>query len=317
MEAHEINPFIRYAELRTCSVSYKTPVCAYDYRIFIMKEGECTVVVDEGVLSLCKDCCLIIPPGRAYRFLFNVHAPAIMYNINFSLSYLPGNGRALRPDMPERFRSAHMPEQPDPAFFPVTTLIENVSSDIGQYAADLLAARDGRELFFNEICSALLKCILLRLRRMPREGGAPDPRHRFGGEALSGGALPGKHHRGAAGQALRLSSLLSEPALPPAHGPDHSSVPDAVPHEAGLHHAHHHAAHRSGNRGQPWLFHPRLFLRAIQKAAGRNPAGLPKRHAMNSFVPFRENRLGKEKQQETSLLLRQRKGFNRSRLYRK
>lgn len=175
MEAHEINPFIRYAELRTCSVSYKTPVCAYDYRIFIMKEGECTVVVEEGVLSLCKDCCLIIPPGRPYRFLFNAHAPAVMYNINFSLSYLPGNGRALRPDMPERFRPAHMPEQPDSAFFPVTTLIENVSSDIGQYAADLLSARDGRELFFNEICSSLLKCILLRLRRMPREGERQTP----------------------------------------------------------------------------------------------------------------------------------------------
>ena len=40
MNAHELNPFIRYIDLRHCSVSYKTPLKAYDYRLFTIVDGD-------------------------------------------------------------------------------------------------------------------------------------------------------------------------------------------------------------------------------------------------------------------------------------
>lgn len=174
MNAYELNPFIRYIDLRHCSVSYKTPLKAYDYRLFAIVDGECTVNVEGQEISLCKDACLIIPPNRIYRFIFNEHAPATLYNINFSLSYIPLNGRAIRPTVPEYFHPEHMPEAPDPAFFPTPTLIEN-APEIIELVSQLMQERDQREIYFNEICSAMLKRILLQLMRLPKAGAKPVP----------------------------------------------------------------------------------------------------------------------------------------------
>ena len=176
MEASELNPYIRYIDLRHSSVSYKEALKAYDYRLFAIQKGECTAVIEGKEMSLYQDTCLIIPPGWGYRLIFNEHAPAVLYNVNFSLSYLPGNGRAIRPSPVALFHPAHMPEKPDPSFFPVPALIENVP-EIIQDAADLFAERDRRELYFNEICSAMLKAMLLKLLRLPKAGekGVPSP----------------------------------------------------------------------------------------------------------------------------------------------
>ena len=176
MLASELNPYIRFVELRHCAVSYKTPLKAYDYRLFAIAEGECTVFVAGRELSLGKDSCLVVPPACEYRFIFNEHSPVSLYNINFSLRYLPGNGKAIRPDAPERFDPDKMPEEPDHAFFPVPTLIEK-APDVLSWAAELLREREERERGFQEICSALLKAMLLRLNRMPRAGekSAPAP----------------------------------------------------------------------------------------------------------------------------------------------
>ena len=52
MEACEINPYIRYGDIRICSASYRQPVKAYDYRLFAVLEGDCLLELEDGALSL-------------------------------------------------------------------------------------------------------------------------------------------------------------------------------------------------------------------------------------------------------------------------
>lgn len=118
MDASQLNPFIRYMDLRCGSISYSEPIKAYDYRLFAIREGECAAETETKRLALRAGSCLIIPPDHAYRMLFHRDAPAMLYNINFSLSYLPGNGQAFRPDPPARFRPERMPELPTRRSFP-------------------------------------------------------------------------------------------------------------------------------------------------------------------------------------------------------
>lgn len=174
MEASELNPYIRYMDLRRCAVSYELPVQAYDYRLFAVKEGECSAETEGGSIRLHAGSCLIIPPGQAYRMRFDAAAPATLYNINFSLSYLPGNGQALRPSEPGHFRPELMPEAVDTAFFAAPALFENVPQ-IQETANHLLAERERRDIYFSELCSALLKSVLLYLLRQPKAGEKPVP----------------------------------------------------------------------------------------------------------------------------------------------
>ena len=67
-----------------------------------------------------------------------------------------------------------MPELPDPAFFPSPTLFQDVPQ-IQQTAALLLSEREKRDVYFNELCSALLKGMLLQLMREPKAGEKPVP----------------------------------------------------------------------------------------------------------------------------------------------
>ena len=73
-----------------------------------------------------------------------------------------------------RFCPERMPEAPDPAFFPVPTLFQNVPQ-IQQTAALLLSEREKGDVYFNELCSAFLKGMLLQLMRQPKAGEKPMP----------------------------------------------------------------------------------------------------------------------------------------------
>ena len=117
MEPWQMNPSIRYMDRRTCSLSYKSPVLAYDYRLFAVCDGSCRLLIDGQTLVLNKDSLAIFPPATPYRFLFEESAPAVLYDINFSLGFQPGARHALAPVPQALFDPAKMPEQPDPVLF--------------------------------------------------------------------------------------------------------------------------------------------------------------------------------------------------------
>ncbi|MGN1367324.1 MAG: helix-turn-helix domain-containing protein [Aristaeellaceae bacterium] len=163
MEASAVNPFVRYSDIRVCSASYRQAVMAYDYRLFAVLEGAFRLETEEGTLSLCKDCCVVIPPATAYCCHFDPGAPCTLCNINFSLSYLPGE--PLPPDEAGCFRPERMPEQPDGDFFPTVTRVENADG-LCRLVQDAVSEHALQEPFSGETASAMLKQALLRLRRL-------------------------------------------------------------------------------------------------------------------------------------------------------
>lgn len=167
MEACEINPYIRYGDIRICSASYRQPVKAYDYRLFAVLQGNCRLALEDGELSLCKDCCVIIPPATAYSFRFDAYAPCTLCNVNFSLTYLPGDRMPLPPDEVDAFEPARMPEQPEQDLFPAVIRIEDIGS-LSRLMQDAVSEHNQHDSLSDEIASALLRQVLLRLLRLLR-----------------------------------------------------------------------------------------------------------------------------------------------------
>lgn len=176
MKAYEMNPYIRYSNLHSLSRSYKQTLLAYDYRLFGVLGGSCTLVVDGAELSLIKDCCVVIPPATPYRFLCEAGASVTLGNINFSLAWLPGDGNPFNPEAAETFCPERMPERPEEELFPRTLLVKDAGA-VCRRLSELVSEREIHEELGDEVCSAMLKGILLQLLRMARspERAVPQP----------------------------------------------------------------------------------------------------------------------------------------------
>ena len=172
MEPWQMNPSIRYMDRRTCSLSYKSPVLAYDYRLFAVCDGSCRLLIDGQTLVLNKDSLAIFPPATPYRFLFEESAPAVLYDINFSLGFQPGARHALAPVPQALFDPAKMPEQPDPVLFAQPLLLTG-ADELRRLTGDILLERERHAPYGGELCSALLKTVLLKALRLS-QGGASD-----------------------------------------------------------------------------------------------------------------------------------------------
>jgi len=160
MEVWEVNPYVRYMDQRRCSVSYERAVIAYDYRLFTVYSGTCRVEIGEETIELNKDSLIVFPPAMAYRLLFDERRPAVLYDINFSLSYLPG--QAIPPDPPERFNAIEMPEKADQLLFAAPVVLHRVNQ-LCEEIGGLLLEYEEKKKNSDELCSSLLKAILIRI----------------------------------------------------------------------------------------------------------------------------------------------------------
>ena len=171
MDASQLNPFIRYMDLRCGSISYSEPIKAYDYRLFAIREGECAAETETKRLALRAGSCLIIPPDHAYRMLFH-RTPPPCCTISISAfpicratgrrfvgpaCPLPGQCRVARPGVLSHSH-AFSGCTADPA--------DRGPAAVGTGKAGCL---------FNGTLLALLKGMLLQLMREPKAGEKPVP----------------------------------------------------------------------------------------------------------------------------------------------
>ncbi len=161
MLVSQLNPYIRYMDRRTCFVSYKAPVMAYDYRLFAVCEGECRLEINGSVLTLNKDALVIFPPAMPYRFFFFESAPAVLYDINFDLEFSHTGEASLPPDEAAHFRPARMPLPPDAVLFAAPVLLQTAPK-LCSLTGDILTQHEKDSLYSLELCSALLKALLIK-----------------------------------------------------------------------------------------------------------------------------------------------------------
>jgi len=167
MNVWEMNPYIRYMDQRKCSASYMETVFAYDYRLFAVLHGLCEIEISEQRIKLYQDSIVIIPPDVGYRLFFDVQRPALLYDVNFTMNYLPG--KPMPPDKEENFCAETMPETPDSEIFYSFAILHDAQS-VRQQIGAILKAYEEEETYYEERCSALLKSVLIDcLRSAPRE----------------------------------------------------------------------------------------------------------------------------------------------------
>lgn len=110
----EICPFVRYAR-KQIYIGGRGAVCAYDFRLFFLHEGEGSVRVGDRVFPLAPATLLLIPPAVPYlisgeRLCFTV--------LNFDLTFRAAERQSRHPDPVAAFvrEEAHLP----PACPPLT-----------------------------------------------------------------------------------------------------------------------------------------------------------------------------------------------------
>lgn len=172
MELPKLNPYVRYMDRRVCRYSYKTPVTAYEYRLFYLLDGECGLCLEGTEYALRAGDCLMIPGGRAYRFSFREDAPAEQYVVNFDMDCAHADVGAQPPDPPACFDEGRLirPRQAAPLD---QTLCLRSARALEEPLARLMREHEGGGPYRDELCSALLKEVLLRALRLSR--GAPTP----------------------------------------------------------------------------------------------------------------------------------------------
>lgn len=172
MDYPELNPFVRYMDRRVCRYSYKTPVLAYEYRLFYLCGGECAVEISGGRHTLCAGDCLIFPGGVPYRFFFQEDAPASQYVVNFDLTCAQASLCERPPDPADRFDRARL-LAPDWASPFDRALLLPGAQVLEEPLERLLREHEGEEACRAELCSALLKAILMHALRLSQGSRPP------------------------------------------------------------------------------------------------------------------------------------------------
>ena len=174
MLVSQLNPYIRYMDRRTCSVSYKSPIMAYDYRLFAVCEGVCRLEIAGDALTLNKDALIVFPPQTPYRFFFSESAPAVLYDINFDLGFSRAGEGSVPPDEVSCFNPAKMPFPPDDALFVRPLLAEN-APELCRRTGEILMERERGGAYRDELCASLLKALLVQALRHTQSQPAAPP----------------------------------------------------------------------------------------------------------------------------------------------
>lgn len=174
MLVSQINPYIRYMDRRTCSVSYKAPIMAYDYRLFAVCAGTCRLEIENTLFTLNKDDLVIFPPAMPYRLHFSESEPAVLYDINFDLGFSRAGDKSLHPDECARFDPAKMPFSPDDTLFVHPLLLSDVPA-LCRMSGDILTEHEKDSLYSRELCAALLKALLIQALCRLKSAPVPPP----------------------------------------------------------------------------------------------------------------------------------------------
>ncbi len=94
MEICDLDPCVRYANLRTVSVSCPENVIAYDFRLFYLIGGSCRLCYHGNFHSLTAGNLVIFPPGHPYRLELSQGAQRIV--VNFDLTFERANAPIRR-----------------------------------------------------------------------------------------------------------------------------------------------------------------------------------------------------------------------------
>ena len=159
MQISECNPFVRAAEIQPAVLEGNSPRIAYDHRIFLILEGNGTILIENREIPLSAHSFIFIPPDVEYYFRGKMKVIVL----NF--------------DMTRNFQSQRKPQMPVPReIFDESrrfdrTLLEGFGEPVIFFADELecdtvkqiVAAFVSKRPMSDAITSALLKKLLAEI----------------------------------------------------------------------------------------------------------------------------------------------------------
>ncbi|MBQ9802948.1 MAG: helix-turn-helix transcriptional regulator [Clostridia bacterium] len=160
MQFKEINPYIRFFDVRSLSTGYKSELLAYDFRAFVGLAGSFYIALAGMRYRILPNTVLVVPPATPYRLCVEEGAENRFCIFNFDMGCAGSSREQSIPPQPvEEFVAAHVisSEAPDELRAPVFFEMDFRASEWAQEIAELFRSRPP---LYREEAGAILKRLL-------------------------------------------------------------------------------------------------------------------------------------------------------------
>ncbi len=158
MKVSELNPYVRYSDKRITKMIYKGNVMAYDFRLFYILKGQCTLFFDGKQYEIKKNMQILFPPCRQYRF--ETSEPIELMVLNFDLDFDRAGSLQLPPSTVDRYKFEKAVIPPDNKLFNEIIIIENATENLDIISTIVDKRKLNTELR-DELVSTLMKQLLI------------------------------------------------------------------------------------------------------------------------------------------------------------
>lgn len=165
MKISEINPFVRFADT-VISSDWKENVSTYDHRLFFVTDGRAKLYINGREYNAEENAVFLWQSGTVYRFI--IEKPLTLISVNFDYTQKNSEKKNFFPLMkPNDENNAKVCEK-------ITFSDgEKLNNPIVLYGMEellpkldsLIAEHEKKLLFSEEICSALMKEIIVHILR--------------------------------------------------------------------------------------------------------------------------------------------------------
>ena len=163
MNVHDINPYIRYAQIIKLYDGEET-VCGYDHRFFYILEGKGKLVADSFEYQLKPNTAVLLKSGTPYQFLIEQRIKLLAVNFDYTQSSRD-NADEIKPVGVKDFIKTNILEEVcfsecDLLNFPV---IKHNVIHIYEKVNLIDETFSKKEIYFNEKCSSALKDVIIEI----------------------------------------------------------------------------------------------------------------------------------------------------------
>ena len=163
-----LNPYVRYSYINTNAASantYKTPLYAYDHRLFYVLEGKITAKLDgKEDITLNPGDCLVLEPAHGYRMIPKVGGTRfVITSFDFDNEHI--GIRSRHPDEKENFSKDDVISAYKPDYFDKMLVCTGAIS-LREKLKEICSAMVWQEEYKYDYASSLFKGVLIELYRL-------------------------------------------------------------------------------------------------------------------------------------------------------
>lgn len=160
MLLHQINPFVRYANVLPSLLNGDSYRKAYDYRLFYVLKGSGTLILEDRSIQLHKSSLVFMPPETPYYTRDFMRVISLNFDLDHSQCH---RSEALDPSPVERFNQGLVFENDPPMELSETFVLEDCSfleNQLNQLVVEFQFLNPCSELRISAILKEIISDVL-------------------------------------------------------------------------------------------------------------------------------------------------------------